>query len=312
MGCAVSRHQHPPGDARFAGPPPDILRPAHPANASAVLRRLRPVADRHPRDRIQRVRGRKAGCQVTGLVLAVALQLTDRDSQLKGNPDRDKPMLDSGDREAVLPGVARDRVPRAEARPSGGMCRTDRRGRGVSLFADARPANANADRRLDLWPLERPGDRRTHRGMVELIRRARAMSQPGLAGILASLGWRIDLPGVARQLRHWLPCGSGRRLPLLCIFFGGVVAIALFKDEQHGRRSWLSAPPLRFFGRYSDGIYVLHYPIQSAFEHAEFTETALIARTHSAKLLFVVVNATCTIGAARLSWSVLGRPILRL
>lgn len=83
-------------------------------------------------------------------------------------------------------------------------------------------------------------------------------------------------------------------------------------------RGWLShvfgSKPLRFLGKYSYALYVLHQPIYVFFESALPT-TRLIEATGSTNLGFLIhssISIALSIGAALISWNLLEMPFLRL
>lgn len=76
----------------------------------------------------------------------------------------------------------------------------------------------------------------------------------------------------------------------------------------------LSHPVLRGAGKYSYGLYVLHYPIFLALEGAGFTSLALATRLGSriaGIAAFAAVAGAATFAAALLSWHLLEKRFLR-
>ena len=83
----------------------------------------------------------------------------------------------------------------------------------------------------------------------------------------------------------------------------------------HSRLSrTLAGTALRGAGKYSYGLYVLHYPIFLALEAAGFTSLALAGATGSrllGVLAFAAVAGAATLAAALLSWDLLEKRFLR-
>ena len=77
----------------------------------------------------------------------------------------------------------------------------------------------------------------------------------------------------------------------------------------------LASPALRTFGKYSYGLYVLHYPIFLGLEAAGLS-AGLLAGLSGSRLLgitgFTAIAGAATFGAALLSWHLLEKPFLRL
>jgi peptidoglycan/LPS O-acetylase OafA/YrhL len=77
----------------------------------------------------------------------------------------------------------------------------------------------------------------------------------------------------------------------------------------------LVRPGLTGAGKYSYGLYVLHYPIFLALEAAGFTSLAMAAALGSrlaGMAAFAAVAGAATLAAALLSWHVIERPFLAL
>ena len=151
-----------------------------------------------------------------------------------------------------------------------------RRGAGAGLVAAGAPGRALAARRLG---------RRRGRGLGPAGRPLRR--GPGGAG----LGLRPARRGVRGAAR----AGPRRR--------GGLAALPDAPER-----------PLRGAGKYSYGLYVLHYPIFLALEAAGFTSLALAGATGSrllGVLAFAAVAGLATFAAALLSWNLLEKRFLR-
>ena len=97
---------------------------------------------------------------------------------------------------------------------------------------------------------------------------------------------------------------------LLAVFFSGLLLCALHNGSVWQRAACVS--PLRFFGKYSYGLYLFHYTIVSALSPLR---PVIAVRLHS-KLLGVLLPGTAalvlSIGAAWLSFRYFESPFLRL
>jgi peptidoglycan/LPS O-acetylase OafA/YrhL len=104
---------------------------------------------------------------------------------------------------------------------------------------------------------------------------------------------------------------EGLRYSLLAVGFACLIAWALrphSMGKQLFEQSWL-----RFLGKYSYGIYVLHVFVLSAL--ALPLRTAIAAATHSKGLgvgLAGILSLLVAVGAAWLSYHLYERPFLRL
>ena len=96
--------------------------------------------------------------------------------------------------------------------------------------------------------------------------------------------------------------------------FSALLVLALGGVEHSGLSRALTWPVLRSAGKYSYGLYVLHYPIFLALEAAGFTSLALAGATGSrllGVLAFATVAGLATLAAALLSWNLLEKRFLR-
>ena len=101
---------------------------------------------------------------------------------------------------------------------------------------------------------------------------------------------------------------------LLGCFYASLLVILLTDAPTTPLRRVIDNPVLRFFGKYSYGIYVIHFLIAPTL-HRWFPEPALLAQLHSYVLASVVCIAGKTaisVGLALISWHVLEAPCLRL
>jgi peptidoglycan/LPS O-acetylase OafA/YrhL len=98
---------------------------------------------------------------------------------------------------------------------------------------------------------------------------------------------------------------------LAALFFAAMVALALAPSQWYSR--WCTAPWLRFLGRYSYGLYILH-SVLPAF-YGDWLPGLLLKVTRNqtlANAALVVAEASIALGAAMLSYHFLEQPFLRL
>jgi peptidoglycan/LPS O-acetylase OafA/YrhL len=96
--------------------------------------------------------------------------------------------------------------------------------------------------------------------------------------------------------------------------FAALLVLALDGEGTSRLSRALRNRTLRGAGKYSYGLYVLHYPIFLALEAAGFTSLALAGATGSrllGVLAFAGVAGAATLAAALLSWNLLEKPFLR-
>ncbi len=101
----------------------------------------------------------------------------------------------------------------------------------------------------------------------------------------------------------------------LAVGYGAVLVLALSAPAGSALARGLSARWLRGAGRYSYGLYVLHYPVFLALEGAGLGPAAL-ARTLGSRLggilSFAALAGAASIAAALASWHLLERHFLRM
>lgn len=97
---------------------------------------------------------------------------------------------------------------------------------------------------------------------------------------------------------------------LLSAFFGCVLLMALVKGSLTERV--LQASGLRFFGRYSYGLYLYHVPLQCTLQ---WMQAYFTARTHSAfagGVIFVFGSLLINVAVAMASFRFIEAPIMKL
>ena len=102
--------------------------------------------------------------------------------------------------------------------------------------------------------------------------------------------------------------------PMLAVFAAGVIVFALRANNRWYKR-FLESRTLRFFGKYSYGMYVLHLPIVVFFETIGFGVSTLPRVAGSdfvAALIFSAVAMATTSLAAYVSWHLFEKQFLRL
>jgi len=121
---------------------------------------------------------------------------------------------------------------------------------------------------------------------------------------------------VQQRSFHW-DGGLGQTLgyTVLGTLFASLVTTAVLAKPGGAVARALSAPVLRFFGRYSYAIYLAHLPVCLFVKAYLFTpeEFATLGGTLSpGQVAFYVICGSITVGLALISWNVLERPLLRL
>ena len=96
---------------------------------------------------------------------------------------------------------------------------------------------------------------------------------------------------------------------LIAIAFGGLIAAALAWRVVEAA---FSAPVLRWFGRYSYGIYVWHYLIYFFFHEVTVIADWVGATRGGPYALYVAVSIALTVGIAVASYHLFEAPFLRL
>jgi peptidoglycan/LPS O-acetylase OafA/YrhL len=100
-------------------------------------------------------------------------------------------------------------------------------------------------------------------------------------------------------------------LSLLAVFFASLLTMILTARPDSPLQRWFSNPLLRMLGRYSYGLYVVHFPV------IKFTSSALYRllpeRTDlEHQLLLYAIALSVSLGLAVVSWRLLESPVLSL
>ena len=140
---------------------------------------------------------------------------------------------------------------------------------------------------------------------------------PRLARALRPLGVFSVVALVALMaLTH----GMNRNNPLIqtwgysLIALGSAVLVAVAARPDVGAPRWLDSKVLRFFGKYSYGIYVADQPVKVALYYffRPRLEPMVEARPIVTDLAFIGAVGVLTVAVALVSWFVLEKPLLRL
>ena len=132
-----------------------------------------------------------------------------------------------------------------------------------------------------------------------------------VAGSLATVGFLSAAPyrshyGVATQTTGYA---------VLALTFGALLVFAVRAREGSRLHRSLSAPGLRFFGRYSYGIYVLHGPLLSWLAAVGFSP-ALMPKVWGSALpgqaMFAAGALAASTAVALVSWHLVEQPFLAL
>jgi peptidoglycan/LPS O-acetylase OafA/YrhL len=146
-----------------------------------------------------------------------------------------------------------------------------------------------------------------HEGLPSSVRAARWALGGTFAALASFVVWRGSLMGADVIVDVY------GRTPLN-LFFGAVVAACVLLPGSPLVRA-LSVAPLRFFGRYSYGMYVLHMPVIAGLlaHHATVRRFSLATGSVLAGYaLFLTIATSATLVAALASFFALERPFLRM
>ena len=134
------------------------------------------------------------------------------------------------------------------------------------------------------------------------------------AAIMVAAG--VVAAGFARdgRLDPYAPWTLGAVIGALGVLFAFSVSRAVERDAA-ARSSLLTLPPLRFAGRYSYGLYILHFPVIHLLSRAHIGVDRFGTIAGSALpgvALFTLLAGSITLAAALVSWYALEAPFLRL
>ena len=140
----------------------------------------------------------------------------------------------------------------------------------------------------------------------------RRLTRPVTIAALTMLLFAVFMARSAQPKGIWM--GT---VGISAIAWLGAMAIVHGTDGSRpsSRRSILENSLLTFFGRYSYGIYVWHYPVMIVLASQQVTVAHLAEWTGStnlANLLFVGTNLSVTLLFTLMSWQLVERPLLQL
>jgi peptidoglycan/LPS O-acetylase OafA/YrhL len=102
---------------------------------------------------------------------------------------------------------------------------------------------------------------------------------------------------------------------ILAVFFGGVLALAVVQPPESRWGRFFSHPALRFMGKYSYGLYVIHHIVIAGLDRRGF-QTAVLPTLWGSHLpglvIFSLVAGSISIFLALLSWYLWESQCLRL
>jgi len=153
---------------------------------------------------------------------------------------------------------------------------------------------------------------------------ALALRDPSRIRWLARWAWRIGALALGiiaivmfwrRNIEYTEPVTQLAVFDPLAVLFAALVVSAVNARPESITRRLLSVSPLRFLGRYSYAMYLIHQPLILSLRHAGFSAHALPSVGGSnwpGALMFVVVCCTLSVGVSLVSWHILEKHCLRL
>jgi peptidoglycan/LPS O-acetylase OafA/YrhL len=139
-----------------------------------------------------------------------------------------------------------------------------------------------------------------------------ALRRPALWIVpICALLWLALLPSTGGK--HWEFSSHFIYTPI-GLFCGGIVCLALNAPPASATAQFLSTAPLRFFGKYSYGLYVFHFLLYPAFQLG-YAALPLPAALHTGAIGLAglgVLSTAASIAAAWLSYNLYEKQFLKL
>jgi peptidoglycan/LPS O-acetylase OafA/YrhL len=145
------------------------------------------------------------------------------------------------------------------------------------------------------------------RGLETLRRHAPAIMVVSSVAVM-SLFWRngLDPEDLAVQLIGFT---------MLASFFAAMILFAITTSPSSRYNAVLTNRILRFFGRYSYGIYVFHHPLILFLRWCRVTATTVPAVFGShmfGQIAYMIIATSATVSVAYLSWHLVERRFLKM
>ena len=145
-------------------------------------------------------------------------------------------------------------------------------------------------------------------GLQELRRWARPIALISGVGIVALFLWRGELG------TNDLPVQLAGFLLLACLF-GAMLVFAVTAEPASRYGALVTHPVLRFFGRYSYGLYVFHHPLIFVLRRLGFSVTlfpAVLGSQLIGQAAYLTGATALTLGLAFVSWRLYESQLLKL
>ncbi len=96
--------------------------------------------------------------------------------------------------------------------------------------------------------------------------------------------------------------------------FGALLVLAVVADPAGWAGRFWNARTLRFFGKYSYGLYVFHEPLRPLYERCFPVEvlSARLGSTFLGSLAYIVAATAASVAVAVLSWHLYEKHFLKL